>query len=314
MRFLLLFMIGCMALVGCGNRDDVREETSTKESNASAPDLMSWADLTDRALPEPTIELTIGGGDTDVVDLWLPEGDGPHPVVLMVHGGCWQKAIADRTLMNYAAEELRQNGFAVWNVEYRGVDESGGGYPGTFADVALGADALKFFAEQYNLNTNNVIAYGHSAGGHLALWLAARSRLPAWSPLVTDNPLPINAVVNTGGLADLEASEPVTLDSCLAAIMDDLTGAPSTERENVFSDTSPAELLPFGVEQIAINGDSDHIAPPSLGKAYTAKAIAAGDLAGIIVVPDTGHVELISPGTEAFDRTIEVIKDLSGEQ
>ena len=312
MRFLLLLIV-CIALAGCGNGDDVAEEASTENVKAAASDLMTWSDLTGRPLPAPSVELKVGENAANVVDLWLPKGDGPHPVVLMVHGGCWQKAIANRTLMNYAAEELRQNGFAVWNIEYRGVDEEGGGYPGTFTDASLATDALRDYADEYNLNTNNIIAYGHSAGGHLALWLAARSRLPASSPLVVGNPLPIFAVVNTGGLADLEESAPVTLESCLSAIIDDLTGTPSSEREDVFSDTSPAELLPFGAEQIAINGDSDHIAPPSLGKAYTAKAIASGDLAGIIVVSNTGHVELISPGTDAFDQTIEVIRDLSGK-
>jgi acetyl esterase/lipase len=272
---------------------------------------MIWPDLLNRPLPDPTREIEFGAGKTDIADLWLPENAGPHPVVLMVHGGCWQKKTADRSLMNYAAEELRQNGFAVWNIEYRGVDETGGGYPGTFLDVAAGADALRDHAAEHNLRTDNIIAFGHSAGGHLALWLAGRVRIPTSSPLASDNPLPIRHVVNTGGLADLEASAPVTEADCLSSIMDKLTGAASDQRPNVFADTSPAEFLPFGTTQICINGDRDHIAPPILGRGYAAKAKAAGDAAHYYEIEDTGHVELIAPGTRAFDQTIAIMKDLS---
>ena len=272
---------------------------------------MTWPDLLRRPRPDPTQEIKFGRAPTDIADLWLPETAGPHPVVVMIHGGCWQKKTADRTLMNYAAEELRCTGFAVWNIEYRGVDEDGGGYPGTFLDVAKGADALRDQAAEHSLKTDNIIAFGHSAGGHLASWLAARARLPETSPLTSDNPLPIRHVVNIGGLADLEASAPVTQADCLSSIMDKLTGAASDQRPNVFTDTSPAELLPFGATTICINGDRDHIAPPILGKNYAAKARAAGDRATYCEIEDTGHVELIAPGTRAFNQTIAMIKNLS---
>jgi acetyl esterase/lipase len=218
----------------------------------------------------------------------------------MVHGGCWQKAIADRTLMNWAAEDLRKQDMAVWNIEYRGVDEPGGGYPGTFLDVAHAADALRDSASKYNLRTDRIAAFGHSAGGHLALWLAARHKLPASSPLRMDDPLKIIGVVNSGGLADLKASAPVTQADCLADIMDKLTGSPSASRPDVFSDTSPAEMLPLGVEQIAVNGRGDRIAPPELGRAYIDRTMIAGEGGSFLSLGDTGHVELITPGTLAF--------------
>ncbi|MEL6758158.1 MAG: hypothetical protein AAFP81_17135, partial [Pseudomonadota bacterium] len=111
---------------------DSEEMTDTPADLA----LLSWGDLLSQDKPTPSTSIQIGEGETDIVDLWIPETPGPHPVVLMVHGGCWQKSVADRTLMNYAAEDLRQRGLAVWNIEYRGVDEDGGGYPGTYLDVA----------------------------------------------------------------------------------------------------------------------------------------------------------------------------------
>jgi len=263
--------------------------------------LMTWKDLLTRERPSTPHHIRTGLGTSDVIDLWLPDGKGPFPVVIMVHGGCWQKSIADRTLMDYAAEDLRQRGLAVWNIEYRGVDEDGGGYPGTFEDVARATDLLRDYADEYNLKLDRVAAMGHSAGGHLALWLAARPKLPRSSPLWREDPLHIDLVVNSGGLADLEASAPVAQESCLASIMDVLTGPPSGQRPDVFSDTSPAEMLPFAARQVSVNGEQDRIALPILGKHYTKKAKAAGSAASFIQVPDTGHVELIAPGSEAFE-------------
>ncbi len=265
--------------------------------------LMSWPDLLGRPLPLPTQSIRMGDGATDIVDLWLPEGEGPHPVVLMIHGGCWQKAIADRTLMNYSAEALRAAGIAVWNIEYRGVDEEGGGYPGTFLDVGRAADALMARGSEFGLDTSKVVAFGHSAGGHLALWAAGRHRLSSSSALYTEYPARLYGVVNSGGLADLEASEQLTLKSCLADIRDRLEGP------NGFAETSPAYLLPIGTVQVSINGVRDRIAPPILGEQWTLKADLSGDEAHFVEVPG-GHVELVSPDTEAFETELAAIRRL----
>ncbi len=272
--------------------------------------LMTWGDLLGRPEVAPTQTINWGTGATDVADLWLPEGAGPHPVVLMVHGGCWQKSIADRTLMNWAAEDLRKQGLAVWNIEYRGVDEAGGGYPGTFLDVAHAADALRDQAAQYNLDLNRVAAIGHSAGGHLALWIAARHKLPTNSPMRMDNPLKLVGVVNSGGLADLKASRGVTARSCLSDIYNQLVGPISSTRAEVLSDTSPAEMLPLKVRQVSVNGHDDSIAPPVLGEGYTRRAKAAGDNADVVVILNTGHVELVSPGSEAWDLEVATLKNM----
>jgi acetyl esterase/lipase len=266
--------------------------------------LLSWDDLTSRPRPHASHTIKWGPGETDVADLWLPAGAGPHDLVLMVHGGCWQKAIADRTLMDWAADDMAKHGLAVWNIEYRGVDEAGGGYPGTFQDVARAADYIRTLGPQYNLRTDRVVAFGHSAGGHLATWLAARPNLPASSPLRTANPLPIHAVVNSGGLADLKASAPVTQASCLADIMDKLTGPPSASRPDVFADTSPASLAPIDAAVISVNGAQDRIAPPQLGR-----ALAVSRASSYKEIPDAGHVELIAPGTAAFTAEVAAIKD-----
>ena len=282
---------------------------------ADAP-LMVWSDLTGRPRPTPTVESAITGaprardGEPLPVrgDLWLPDGPGPYPVVLMIHGGCWQKAIADHSLMDWAAADLMARGFAVWNVEYRGVDEAP--YPATFFDVAESADYLGLLGEQLSrLDTERVVALGHSAGGHLALWLAASASLPTDHPATMGAPPALRGVVSTGGLQDLEAAEPVTLPSCLAAARDRLVGSADATRLDPYADTSPARMLPLGVPQVAIHADRDRIAPVSLGAAWAEKARAAGDEARLVVVPG-GHVELIAPGTVAWARTVEEIERL----
>ena len=271
--------------------------------------LMTWDDLS--ALPRPAASHSIrwGEGVTDIVDLWLPEGAGPHPVVVMVHGGCWQKSIADKALMDWMADGLRQQGWAVWNIEYRGVDEAGGGYPGTFLDAGAATDQLREHAAEYNLDLSRVTGIGHSAGGHLILWLAARSKLPEGSLLQVSDPLQFQGVVVSGGLADLEASRPVTATGCLDAIYDKLTGPASPERPDPLSDTSPARLFPLGVAFVSVNGSEDRIAPPVLGDALTRRAQGAGDAASWVVIPATGHVELVSPGTRAFAVQSQILSD-----
>jgi len=272
------------------------------------PALMTWGDLTGRTLPTPSSTHSYGDDPGQVVDLWLPEGSGPHPVVLMIHGGCWQKAIADRTLMNYAAADLQQRGIAVWNIEYRGVDEAGGGYPGTFQDVRNATLKLLELGPSLNLDVDQIVAYGHSAGGHLAAWTAVQSRISDGSKIGTLPELPINAVIISGGLADLEASEPVTLETCLANIRTELTGEPTKSRPNVYSDTSVSELLPSSAMLISVNGERDRIAPPELGRALTDKILAAGGTGQFVESPGAGHVELIAPGTPAFETQVELIE------
>ena len=315
MKFRTMTCVLALGLSNCSPAEPPVEDNQmvaptpeATETAAQSDTLMSWADLLAMERAEPQAVHAYGELEQQVIDIWLPEGEGPHPVVLMVHGGCWQKAIANRTLMNYMAEALRQRGLAVWNIEYRGVDEAGGGYPGTFQDVSAAADALIASGADYNLDTSRIVGLGHSAGGHLVTWLAARENVPDGSVLAGGEPLPMRAVINSGGLADLEASAPVTLETCLANIQDQLTGTSTDGREDVFADTSSARLQPSFVPQISVNGAMDHIAPPALGIGYTDVVSQDGGEAQFVEVQGAGHVELIAPGTEAFDVQAELIE------
>ena len=296
------------------------EPPSPSQAGAAAA-LMTWPDLLERPRPDPTSSIAYGDKTMQLVDLWLPEGKGPHPTVLMVHGGCWQTEIADRRIMNWIADDLRRRGIAVWNIDYRGVDREGGGYPGTFLDAASAADALRRHAPRHNLDISKLVAVGHSAGGHLALWLAARGSakarspgplIPPGSPLTGPDPLPIKTVISLGGLPDLELAATPPGSGCGTEVIEKLVGAPTLSSRNVYADTSVPRLAPLGVPQVLVNGREDRIIPTDYALDYERKMRAAGDEVKIRMIDRTGHVELIAPDSQAWAATIEEIEAALG--
>ena len=215
---------------------------------------------------------------------------------MLVHGGCWLDSYG-LGLMNRLAGALRDRGVAVWNIEYRRLGEAGGGYPGTFADVAAAADSLRGLARRYPLDLSRVIAIGHSAGGHLALWEAGRARLPPGSVLRGGDPLPVAGIVTLAGIDDLAAYAANGPACGGAATIARLVGA---ARDNPYADTSPRELLPLGVPQLIVSGSEDGIVPAEFGRLYAATARAAGDRATAVTLPGADHFALIDPASAAW--------------
>lgn len=274
---------------------------------ADAPKLLTWPDLLDRPRPAPDATISYGEDALHKVDLWLPAGPGPHKTVLMVHGGCWQTSIADRTLMNWVADDLRRSGYAVWNIDYRGVDRPGGAPEGIFADTGHAADALREHAARYKLEPSRIVAVGHSAGGHLAAWLAARSRLGRGLLKKPRNPLPIAHVISLGGLPDLEqalAQKQGCGNAPIRKLMLPFPFEPThvtRQQQRAFlQDKSLPLLAPIGVSQTLINGDQDRIIPTRFATDYAARMRRAGDAVDVRVVANTGHVELIAPESRAW--------------
>jgi acetyl esterase/lipase len=216
----------------------------------------------------------------------------------MVHGGCWQKSIADRTLMNWAAEDLRKQGLPCGTSNIVASMKTAAAIPAHSSMWLMPQMRCAIRPRTYNLDLNRVAAFGHSAGGHLALWIGRASQAACQQSHAHGQSAQACGVVNSGGLADLKASRGVTQRDCLADIYDQLVGDISSTRAEVLSDTSPAEMLPLKVRQVSVNGHDDNIAPPVLGEGYTRRAKAAGDNADVVVVLNTGHVELISPAAK----------------
>ena len=267
---------------------------------------MSWPDLLNRPKPQPTRTIFYGDDPNQFADLWVPAGRGSHPVVVMIHGGCWEASVANHSYLNYAAEDLRKRGIAVWNIEYRAADQKGGGYPGTYQDVGAAIDRLAIEAPHAGITMKRVIVMGHSAGGQLALWSAARYKLPSSSPLHWAAPQPISGVVDIAGIPDLQRD---TETACGAKVLKEMAGSPTKARPDVYSDTSPAELLPLGVPQVVIHGAQDTTVPPAVGQRYAAAAQALGDHVEV-KTPPGGHVEEVTPGQPAWDEAVRAIQGL----
>ncbi len=250
---------------------------------------MTTADALARPRPEADARLPYAAHPSCFGELRLPPGAGPFPVVVLVHGGCWL-AEYDLGYVAGLAAALTAAGHATWSIEYRRVGEAGGGWPGTFADVAAAADHVRGLAGSYPLDRQRVVAVGHSAGGHLALWLAARHVLPPDDPLRGPDPLPLAGVIGLAAIPDLAAY--AAPEGCGSVVPDLLGGAPAAHPERLRR-ASPAALLPLGVPQVLLAGGRDTIVPPVHARDYAAAGEA--DAITVVEVPDAGHFELVVP-------------------
>ena len=233
-------------------------------------------------------------------ELRLPAGAGPHPVAVLVHGGCFLASTATARDLWALADSLRAAGVATWNVEYRRIGEPGGGWPGTHADVGAALDHVRALARDLPLDTTRVVVLGHSAGGHLALWAASRARLPAGGPLHAAAPLRVRGAVNLAGPAD-PAADPAGYDrACPRPVLDALHGGARAAVPARWAAASPATRLPLGVPQLLVWGEHEAFVPRPLAESYVRAATAAGDRARLAVVPGANHFDLASPFSPAW--------------
>lgn len=269
------------------------------------------ADIVKLPSTPPAAHIPYGSDPGQFADLRLPTGRGPFPVVVVLHGGCWAE-YADVTYTANLATALTREGWATWNVEYRRVHQEGGGWPGTFLDAGRGIDALRDAAKKYPLDTARVIAIGHSAGGQLALWAAARGRLPRDSAVYIADPLPIRGVVSIGGIPDMRAFA-ANADGPCGGRHIRVMGGPPDDHPDRYALVSPAELLPLGVPQALIWGEKDTVAPRSLFAAYEEQAKEAGDSIVSVTVPGAGHHDLMSSELPAYRLLVAEIRRLLGK-
>ncbi len=262
---------------------------------------ISFSDLLARPRVKADQRIAYGPDALQFGELWLPDTKGPHPVVILIHGGCWRADLPGLELMDYMAADLKAEGLAVWNLEYRRIGHEGGGYPGTFQDVAAGIDHLAALAGPYDLDLTRTVVSGHSAGGHLAVWALSRPSLPKASPMAGQEVVSPRAAIALAGIIDLEAYHADGPDACGGpGTIDSLVGASGASGRDVYADTSPPRVLPLGRPQAVISGDLDHIVPSRFGAAYGARAKAAGDGVEVLDMAGAGHFELIDPSSAAW--------------
>ncbi len=262
-----------------------------------------------RPEPFPPAPMAYGQAKKQFGELWLPDATGSHPVVVLIYGGSWQYN-SDLASTRRTAAELAKQGFAVWNIEYRAIGDVGGGFPGTFLDVGAATDHLRDMAKTMPLDLSCVVAVGHSAGGYLALWLAARSRIPQSSPLYNPDFLPVGGVVDLAGPPNLHASMIPADEWAGAGTIATLIGAQARGFDAALKDTSPVEMLPLGVTQVLLFGARDKTVPASHGYLYQHDAEAKGEKVDLRIVPGAGHGDFITPGTAAGKESLAAIKSV----
>jgi acetyl esterase/lipase len=235
-----------------------------------------------------------GSSGSQVAELWLPRGGGPAPVVMLLHGGCWLAAYSAAHVYPLAAR-LAHDGYAVWVPEYRRSGEPGGGYPGTFADVERALVALTT-EDRPDLDLQRVLLVGHSAGGHLALWLAGRD--PALLP-------PALSLVGAVGLAPITdlASYAAGANSCQSATVP-FVGATPEQAPELYNMLSPATRSLYA-RAVLLRGSEDGI----VGAEQIA-AMVEGRQVGAVELPGAGHFDWIHPHTEAYRTLRRTLEDL----
>ena len=259
-------------------------------------ELLSADDVVAMEAPAPDHRIRYGEEPLQFGHLRLPGGEPPHPVVVFVHGGCWLSEY-EIGHVGRAEEALAEAGYAVWSLEYRRVGDEGGGWPGTFLDVASGVDHLRELAPSHGLDLERVVAAGHSAGGHLALWAAARPKVPGSSPLHDPDPLPIRGVLALAPAATLERLHRVGICD---GVVDGLMGGSPREVPERYEAASPVRLVPLGVPQRVVVGAHDETWGPH-GRAYVRRAREAGEPSLTLrVAPESGHFEMIVPSTSTW--------------
>ncbi len=261
--------------------------------NGGPRQILTEEDLAGLLPVAPDKRLPYGPHPEQFGDLYLPAQAGPHPVAILLHGGCWRARYGLEYLGRLCAA-MRSEGLVVWNMEYRRLG-NGGGWPATFADVAAGADFLRGVAGRFSLDMARVVSVGHSAGGHLALWLAGRRQLPETSRLFSADALPVRGVVSLAGIPDL--AEGLRRNICGGACRELLGGSP-LEVPHRYRQASPASLLPLGVPQWHLIGLHDQVVPVDYLQRYV--AAAQDSEVYLEVLPDAGHYELIVPAGSAW--------------
>ncbi|MFD8518657.1 alpha/beta hydrolase [Streptomyces capillispiralis] len=268
---------------------------------------------------DPDATAAYGDAPDQLIDFYAPRRSGgpggPAPVVVVLHGGAWRASYDRRHISPFAAF-LAGRGFAVASVEYRrGAGERGGGdavagrWPETFDDVAAALDALEPLVRTHlpGADPGRTVLTGHSAGGHLALWAAARHLLPADAPWRTDGPAPLRGVVALAPVADFAVAD--KLDVCGAGVRQLLGGDEHFAERRPYAD--PALLLPTGIATTLVQGRTDLDVPPAVAESYADAAAKAGEVVGVTLLDGVGHFPLIDPGADACAVVAEEIAQLA---
>jgi acetyl esterase/lipase len=256
----------------------------TRRVFLAAPLWLSAQGILDVPPAAPGVRIAYGEDQFQFGELRAPSGRGPHPVAIVIHGGYW-RARYDLAHIGHLCEALTKQGLATWSLEYRRIGNLGGGWPGTFDDIRAGAAHVEQIAKEHSLDLKRVVATGHSAGGHLVLWLAKQKAIA------------LRGVVPLAAVADLRRAWELKLSNTVVA--DFLGGSPS-EVADRYRAASPVEMVPLGIPQRVLHGAKDDVVPFDFSRRFVDAAKKSGDDSKLIEIASAGHFELIDPRSEAW--------------
>lgn len=256
-------------------------------------------EIINRTPPAANQIIAYGTQSSQFGELRLPSSSGPYPVVVGIHGGWWRAAHGLETHSHICAA-LTDAGFATWNIEYRRIGESGGGWPGTMIDVGNAIDFLRTIESEFSLDLNRVFTVGFSAGGHLAAWAALRKNINPNSAIHSDTPLNISGCVSLAGALDLEFCQKAQLSSNV--VVEFLKGT-RQEIPDRYNASSPTELIANGSVDTffrLFHGVNDTSVPYAISERFFNSAVNVGVDCTISPLKDTHHFELIDPKSKVW--------------
>jgi acetyl esterase/lipase len=269
--------------------------------------ILDPSDVLTRPARHPDQVLRYGPGPEHIADLRLPPnsggraatGTGAGALVLLLHGGFW-RATYDRAHLGPLAAGLADEGYLVCTPEFRRVGQAGGGWPGTFDDIAAAVDVLPGLVRSAVPGepvASQVVLAGHSAGGHLALWAAARHRLGPDSAWRVDAAPRIDAVVALAPISDLGDCYRAGLSNNAAG---ELLGGRPEEQPDRYAATDPARLVPLGIPVQIVHGTDDGTVPSAMSRRFAARAQGIGDDVVLTELAGRGHFDVIDPLSPAW--------------
>jgi len=256
--------------------------------------------------PAP-FRIPYGSDPNQFGDLYPPTGEGAHPVAVFIHGGYWRARYdVGNAGSGHVGWGLAAAGYAAWCLEYRRSGNAGGGWPGTFHDIAAGIAHLRVLAGTHALDLSRVTLVGHSAGGHLGLWYAGARRLPPESAIAIRDWLTVARVVALAPVSDLRAS---SVSKASNGAADEFLGATPSSAPERFDSASPTALLPLGVRTRVLHGTLDSSVPFEMSEAYVSAAGAAGDDVALTRLDGMEHFEVIDPKSEAWPAVLAALRN-----
>jgi acetyl esterase/lipase len=251
-------------------------------------------DILNLTPPKADARVPYGSDSNQFLDLRAPKEKGPHPLAICIHGGFW-RAKYNLEYMGHMCAALAEKGIATANLEYRRVGNAGGGWPGTFADIRAAYQFLRQNASRYSFDPARVTVLGHSAGGQLALCLAAHES-------------GVKSAISLAGLVDLQQTYQLHLSHDAAV---EFMGGKPTDVPDHYREADPMKLT-IRARQWLVQGDADDIVPPGFSKDYVTRKLAARENAKLVAIAGAGHFDVVDPRSAAWQQVAKVIAEASG--